>query len=82
MTQLSFQSGKDDSCVTDYPLCPTSTVGMRGPKMPTWSVVWLASVPREPGGTVGGDGDEGDAGVRGLEHGGVQVGDRGAATCR
>ena len=48
MTQRSSQSRLQ--FVTDYRVVHRSRVGMRGPKMPTWSVVWLASVPRSRSG--------------------------------
>ncbi len=49
-----------------------------GPKMPTWSVVWLALVPRSRAGRSAVTTTSGDAGVRGLEDGRVQVRDAGA----
>ena len=48
------------------------------PKMPTWSVVWLAPVPRSRAGRSAVTTTSGDAGVGGLEHRRVQVGDGGA----
>ena len=45
----------------------------RAPKMPTWSVVWLAPVPRSRAGRSAVTHDQRHAGVRRLEHGRVQV---------
>ena len=44
------------------------------PKIPTWSVVWLAPVPRRRAGPVGGHDHQRHTGVRGLDHGGQEVG--------
>ena len=46
--------------------------------MPTWSVVWLAPVPRSRAGRSAVTARQADAGVRGFEHGRVKVGDGGA----
>ena len=40
---------------------------------PGWTIVWLAPVPISCGGPVGGEREQRHAGVRRLQHGGVQV---------
>ncbi len=65
--------------VTDYPDCPQVHGGDEGAEDPDLVGGLVGVRAAEPLGAVGGDGDEGDAGVHGLEHGGMEVGDRRAA---
>ena len=65
--------------------CPGARPARRraaGPRLPnscTWSVVWLALVPRSRAGRSAVSSDQRHPGVRGLEDRGVQVRDRRAA---